>query len=84
MNTKMQTKKKPKPRAKVPPKSRTQPPAKSPATDDRPITIIGRNAAGKIVAEDRTDSNQKSATIAAAWKATGWEVEIIETGPTKR
>lgn len=47
--------------------------------DHRPITIIGRDQAGNVVAQDRTDSNWKANQIAAAWKASGLAVEVIET-----
>jgi hypothetical protein len=80
MQTKTKSKARPT-RAKISPKSRVQPPAKSPARDDRPIMIIGRDACGKVVAQDRTSEHWKAKQIAAAWKSSGWVVEIIETGP---
>jgi hypothetical protein len=78
----MQTKKrKTEPRATVQPKVRTSRPAKTPALDDRRILIVGRSG-GKVVAQDRTDSNWKAQQVAAGWRASGFEVEIVETGPT--
>jgi hypothetical protein len=66
--------------AKVQPKSRAQPSAKLPIKDNRHITINGKDAAGKIVATDRTDAGWKAGQVAAAWRASRLTVEVIETG----
>ena len=51
--------------------------------DHRPITIIGTRA-GQVVATDRTDSHGKASQIADGWKASGLDVQIIETGEPGR
>ena len=77
----MQTKKRrPQPQEQGQPKGRVLP-ANPPTRDDRHITIIGKDAAGKIVAQDRTDSHWKAKQIADGWRGRGLEVALIETGP---
>lgn len=50
------------------------------------VTIIGRDASGKIVAEEKTDRPGKAKQVADGWKASGLEVEVKAAGaetPTK-
>lgn len=42
----------------------------------RPITIIGRDSSGRVIAEDRTDLASKAEQIAAGWRASGMTVEV--------
>lgn len=54
------------------------PAAKAPARDVRPIRIVGRNAAGAVVAEEWCDG-AKAAQVSTWWRESGMAVEITDT-----